>query len=260
MATADDLQFQRLTTSSALAFVDAARERGSLAAASPSLASEASSAAWVARRAVEVSDGNLNFVFRVDLAPSAGGGGGGGGGDAEEVVSVCVKQAPPFIKVVPQFGLPQSRVVFEARYARACNAAAARCFGPQQNGGGIDGTVRFAPEVLDTEALAPPQGAVVTEWLQGHEVLRGFLSSARLERAFVVPGGRGDGGDGKDGAGGGLQLLSRRMGDYLAAMMFCTSSLGLSRDDKLALEAQFAGNSEMCRLTAQVCLFVVPTH
>lgn len=94
---------------------------------------------WTAE---EVGDGNLNLVFRVRGGPAR---------------SLALKASPPFIRAVPTFALPASRVGFEHAYLEE---AARRGCGAR------------VPRVLGYDA---PRHALALEWLEPHTVLRAGL-------------------------------------------------------------------------------------
>ena len=183
----------------------------------------------------EVGDGNLNYIFHVTL----------GNNDKKRQdlheppqVAWCVKQAPPFIKVVPAFGLPQSRASFETEYLKICNVAACTSLRLSSSNSTV---VRFVPRVIDDDEVES-QGYFVMEWLDNHTVLREFLNSKDFE---CVSRQRSDG-------KAVMNYIPETMGDYFAAMMFASSSLTLDTDAKRDLEAKFVGNHMLCKLTAEV--------
>ena len=149
--------------------------------------------AW---KAVEIGDGNLNFIFHVKA----------GEGDGHEV---CVKQAPPFIKVVPGFPLPQQRIGCEADYLLEATRR-------------IPGSV---PKVLIWNEQTAKNGVMVMEWLPQMQVLRHLMSQSADNVQKM-----------KD-------FVGAKIGSYLAKMTFFTSELCLSSSEKKEYMSRYANRN-----------------
>ena len=157
-------------------------------------------------KAVEVGDGNLNFIFRVTAEETKGG-------------EVCVKQAPPFIKVVPGFPLPQQRIGCEAEYLLEATRL-------------IPGSV---PRVLIWNDKTAKNGVLVMEWLSEMQILRHLLTQS-AENVQMMKG-----------------FVGAQIGHYLAKMTFFTSELCLSSSEKKRHMSQYATrNHKMCQLQEEV--------